>query len=229
MKKVKRLISLTVIGIITISTATSFAYERPPEPPEGLFDFKPVTVDVIANENSGIDRVEDIDGTGSDQTTYVEDLIMSEDVAISMRRQEFLEKAINAGIISREDKTLSQPVNIAVYSTMVQRMQQHNYKVSNKVALVVNEYNLDDSQKGKWYSGVLENAVRTGWVKEGIDPKSTLTREDLITGAWQGSKMRSTDVSYVEQKAEGLKIPNIVSKKELAIFLMEMSKSECQT
>ena len=51
----------------------------------------------------------------------------------------------------------------------------------------------------------------------------------MITGAWQGSKMRSTDVSYVEQKAEGLRIPNIVSKKELAIFLMEISKSECQT
>lgn len=228
MKKVKRLISLTVIGIVMLNTAISSAYEKPPEPPEGLFDFKPVTVDVIANENSGIDG-EDIDGTRSEQTTYIEDLIMSEEVAISMRRQELLEKAINAGIINREDKTLSQPVNIAVYSTMVQRMQQYNYKVSNKVPIVVNEYNLDDSQKGKWYSGVLENAVRTGWIKETVEPKSTLTREDLITGAWQGSKMRSTDVSYVEQKAEGLRIPDIVSKRELAIFLMEISKLECQT
>ena len=229
MKKIRRIISLTVIGTITLCTATSFAYEKPPEPPEGLFDFKPVTVDVIASENSGIDRVENIDGTGSEQTTYIEDLIMSEDVAISMRRQELLEKAINAGIIGREDKTLSQPVNVAVYATMVQRMQQHNYKVANKVALVVNEYNLDDSQKGKWYSGVLENAVRTGWVNDPSDPKSILTREDLIKGAWQGSKMRSTDISYVEQKADELRIPSTVSKRELAIFLMEISKSECQT
>ena len=141
------------------------------------------------------------------------------------RRNENLEKAKEIKLIS-EDETYTTPITMEKLSEMILPLQKYVEKETKIKTEIKYKYTEDKSNP---LSDNVVNAIKTGWFKPDVNPEDIVTIKTLIESIQGGTRIGKADITFMQSKITELGIPKELNQKEVAIFLAEMAKYECET